>query len=305
MGLEALELVERREIRVLVRQVHDQPDGDQILAEVIHERAARAAGLRQRPALRVHDQALLEGGRIDLPQLLDADAELLRIDAGAQVELAEQHLRQRAPRALGDQRVLGVQFHAGRVGVLVRAVLGHAHVAGGDALHRAVLVVEDFGRGKARIDLDAERLGLLAEPAADFAQAHDVVAVIVHQARQREIGETERARLGQPQELVVGDVRLDRRAFFLPVGNEFVQADRVDHRARQDVGSDLGALLENADRDLVIALGRELLQTDRRRQPGRAATNDHHVVFHCLARHSRLALQCISRWTRRTQATIL
>ena len=175
----------------------------------------------------------------------------------------------------------------------MRAVLGDAHVAGGDALHRALLGVEHLGGGKARIDLDAQRLGLRRQPAADVAQADDVVAVVVHQPRQREIGEAERAGLGEPQELVVGHRRLDRRALLLPVGDQLVEADRIDHGAGQYVCADLGALLEHADRDLVAALGSELLQPDRRRQASRPATDDHHVVFHCLARHSHLALQCI------------
>ena len=72
-----------------------------------------------------------------------------------------------------------------------------------------------------------------------------------------------------------------------------LRPDRIDHGAGQDVGADLRALLDQADRDFVVALGRELLEADRRRQPGRAAADDHHVIFHRLARHHRLALQCL------------
>ena len=246
---------------------------------MVHERAAVAVGLAERPALRMHDQALLEPGRFDLPQLLEADAELLRIDAGAQVELGHELLGERAAHALGDQRVLGQQVHARRVAVLVLAVLADAHVAGGDAAHRAVLVVEHLGAGEARVDLDAQRLGLLAEPAADVAQADDVVAVVVHQPRHQEIGEAERAGLGQEQELVVAHLGLERRALLLPVGNELVQPDRIDHGARQDVGADLRALLDQADRHLVVALGRELLEADRRRRarPGRRPRSPRHI----------------------------
>ncbi len=236
----------------------------------------------------MHDQALLEVGRIDLPQFLDADAELLRIDAVAQVELGHQLLGERAAHALADQRVLGVQLHAGCVAVLVGAVLGDAHIAGGDALHRAILIVEDLRGGEARIDLDTQRLGLLAEPAADLAQADDVVAVVVHQARQQEVGESVGAALGQEEELIVGDLGFERRALFLPVRNELVEADRIDHGARQNVGAEFRALFEHADGDFVVALCGELLQADRRRQSGRTAAHDHHVVFHRLARHAVL-----------------
>src|SRR5437763_15295907 len=60
------------------------------------------------------------------------------------------------PRTLGKQRVLGVQRHTARERVLVLAILGHAHVAGRDSDHLAVLAVEYFGRGEPGIDLDAE-----------------------------------------------------------------------------------------------------------------------------------------------------
>jgi hypothetical protein len=49
MRLEALELVVRRQMRVRVIEMNDEPDGDQVLAVVIEERAtADVAG--QRPA---------------------------------------------------------------------------------------------------------------------------------------------------------------------------------------------------------------------------------------------------------------
>ena len=49
MRLEALEFLERREVRVLVVEVHDEADRHQIVVEVIEERAA-AGALVERPA---------------------------------------------------------------------------------------------------------------------------------------------------------------------------------------------------------------------------------------------------------------
>ena len=47
--------------------------------------------------------------------------------------------------------------------------------------------------------------------------------------------------------MVLGHRHGQRRAVLLPVGHQFVERDRIDHRARQDVRADLGALFEHAD----------------------------------------------------------
>ena len=223
-----------------------------VVAEMVHERAAVAVGLAERPTLRMRDQALLEFGGLDLPQLLDADAELLRIDAVAQVELGHQLLGERAAHALGDQRVLGQEVHARRVVRLVLAVLADAHVAGADAAHRAVLVVEQLGAGKARIDLHAQRLGLLAEPAAEIAQADDVVAVVVHQPRHQEIGKRNEPVLVRNRNRSSVTWVSSGAPFSFQSGISSFEPVRIDHRAREDVGADLRALLEQADRDFVL-----------------------------------------------------
>src|SRR5262249_27432222 len=56
MLLEALELVEGREERVLVIEMNDEADRHEPLAEMIHEGAA-AGPVVERPAQSVHDQA--------------------------------------------------------------------------------------------------------------------------------------------------------------------------------------------------------------------------------------------------------
>ena len=80
MRLEALELLERRQIRVLVVEVDDEADRHEVLAVVIEERAA-AGAVVERPAERVLHEAGLVLLRLDLPQLLEADAVLLRLAA--------------------------------------------------------------------------------------------------------------------------------------------------------------------------------------------------------------------------------
>ena len=165
MGLEALELVEGREVRVLVIEGDHEADRDQVFIEVIEEGAAISAAI-QRPAETVLDQAGPVLAGLDLPDLLETDTVGLRVRARAQVETLDHLLCQRTAHAFGEQRVLCMQLDARLVAGLLAAVLGDAHVARGDALDPAVLVIEHLGGGEAGVDFDADLLRLLAQPAA-------------------------------------------------------------------------------------------------------------------------------------------
>ena len=111
MRLEALEFLERCEPGVAVVQVHDETDRHQVFIEVIQERAAASAHV-ERPAEGMLDQAGLVLGRVDFPQLLQADAELLRVASLVKREAADKVLGERAARAFGDQHVLAKERHA-------------------------------------------------------------------------------------------------------------------------------------------------------------------------------------------------
>ncbi len=194
--LEPLELVVRREIGVLVVEMHDEADRDEVVAVMIEERAAAGAAV-ERPAEGVLHEPGTVLARRDPPQLLQPDAVLLRVAVALQVEFADQLLGERAARAFGKEGVLAAQLHAAHEILGRLAVASNPHVAGRHAGDRAVFVVEHLGRGKARVDLDAELGRLLGEPGAKGAKAPDVVAVIVHQRRHEKIGKADRAARGQ------------------------------------------------------------------------------------------------------------
>ena len=287
VSLEALEFIVRRKVRILIVEMHDESDRDQLVLEVIEERSA-AGRVVERPALAVKHQARPMLVRRDLPQLLDADAVLLRIDAVAQVEFRHQLLRQRAAASFREQRVFRAQLHAGLIVGLVRSVFGDAHVAGGNTEHRAAAlrrVVQNLGRGESRVDLDTERFRLLREPSTQIPEADDVVAMVAHQRRQEPVRDAVCLVRRKHHEPVFGDRRFQRSAPGLPIRNKLVDRFGIDHRAGQDVRADLGAFFEHANADFALGLRGELLQSDRRRQPGRTAADDDHVVLHDFARH--------------------
>src|SRR5215813_9902961 len=91
VGLEALKFLERIEIRIGVVEVNHEADRHQVVVEVIEERAA-AGPVVERPANGVLHQArpMLRGR--DLPELLEPDAELLRLAILIETETLEQDL---------------------------------------------------------------------------------------------------------------------------------------------------------------------------------------------------------------------
>ncbi len=280
MGLEALELVERRQRRILVVEMDDEADRDQPVVVMVEERAAGGAAA-ERPAETVLHQPGLELRRLDLPDLLQADAVFLRLAPVVELEAGDRLLGERAARAFGDQHVFAAQLHAAGEARLRLAVAADSHVAGRDADDFAVVAVKKFGRGEAGIDFDPERLGAAAHPARHRAERADELAVVAHQPRHQQIGQPHAARRPEQQEAIGRDFGLQRPlGIVAPVGQQPVEPDRIEDHAGEDMRADLRALLDHDHRHSGV----ELLEPDRRGQAGRAGADDDDVEFHRLAR---------------------
>ena len=93
---------------------------------------------------------------------------------------------------------------------------------------------------------------------------------------------------GQQQKAVLDSRGNERRGALAPVGEELVERARLEDGAREDVGADLRALLDDADRNLAAGRRGELLQADRGGEARRPGADHDHVVFHPLARRPLL-----------------
>ena len=221
----------------------------------------------------------------DLPQLLEADAVFLRLVAVVELELRDQLLGQRAARAFADQRVFAAQFHAAHEAVLGLAVAADAHVAGGDAHHGALFVVQHFACGKAGVDLHAQFGGLLAEPFAHRAKADDVVAVVLHEAAASAswasvispAGPSTRKRssvtgvsTGAPLSFQSGMRRSSPTGSITAPERMWAPTSEPFSRTTTEMS--------------CPAVGCKLLQANGGRQSGRARADDHTIELHCLPR---------------------
>ena len=174
-----------------------------------------------------------------------------------------------------------LQRHAALEGRADAAVLLDAHVAGGHALHAAILVIQDFRRSEAGEDFDAQPFGLFRQPAAQIAQRPGIGALIVHPARRHDVRHRHLAGFGQEPVLIVCHRRFRHRAAHVaPFREKLVQRTGIDHGARQDMGADFRPLFQHAHRQFLTSRIGQLLQSDRGGQSGRAAPHDHDVIGH-------------------------
>ncbi len=77
-----------------------------------------------------------------------------------------------------------MQFHAELECRCRLATMIDTHVAGSNTLDGSIVVVQDFGSGKSWEYLDAQRLGLLAQPAHDIGERDHVIVVVLEAVRQ-------------------------------------------------------------------------------------------------------------------------
>ena len=110
--------------------------------------------------------------------------------------------------------------------------------------------------------------------------------MIAHQRRHGEIGQSDGGVLCQEIEAVVGDLRVDRCAFVLPIGDQLVECNRIEHRAgkmagvecRDQIGFHKMSAARHVDDEAAFGHRREGLGVqDARRLSGQREQADQNV----------------------------
>ena len=123
-------------------------------------------------------------GRINFPQLFEANPVDLRIAAHRQPIVCDELTAKVAASTFGKQHVFRVQLHPGLKMIAGLAVTTHAEVSGDDTAHRTFAIKKETRGCKAWVDLDPRSLGLLTQPAHHVAEADDIVAVVSEAVRE-------------------------------------------------------------------------------------------------------------------------
>ncbi len=178
MLLELLERIERRQPGILVVQADDEAHVHPVCVEVIEEAAAVGPRI-QRPAESVLNQPGLDPPSRQLPQLLHAEAVVLRAAVRVQLEMGDELFRQAAASAFGHYGDGCAHFGPGSVVRSGLAVLVDPHVAELHAGDGAVGIEQRLGGRKAGKNIDAQPFRLAGKPGRQQTQRDDEVAVVV------------------------------------------------------------------------------------------------------------------------------
>ena len=181
MLLEAIERHVRVEQRILVVEPDHETDRQPSVGHRVDEPAAELV-VPQRIAERVDDGAGREAIGRHLPQLLEADRELLGLSSPAELKTPQQLLGQVAAHAVAEDRDLGVDVDAGSNPALCSPCRPMPRSPVATPITRGA-VDEDVLPGEAGEEIDAVPFGLLRQPAYELVQRDDVVAVIAQRRR--------------------------------------------------------------------------------------------------------------------------
>ena len=181
-----------------------------------------------------------------VPQLLEADGELLRLTPFGQLQTTQELLGQVAAHAITEDGDLGVDVHACFEGLPGFSLTIEAPIAGSYP-DDAVTVEEHFLPGKPGEEVDSpRRVDPLRQPAHEGIQRDDVVAVIAQ--RRRNDRQCDGGAACQEVDLLAG-LRQSRRASVVrfDVRKEVAERRRVEHRAGQRMCARLASLLQDGD----------------------------------------------------------
>ena len=290
MRLEALEFVVRRQMRILVVEVHDEADRDQIVAEVIDERAAAGARV-ERPALAVHARgpgdavrgATCHSSLMPMPYFCGSTPSRRLKRCHQLPATASRGSLRRTACTCACSSMPG--WYSGL------CVPSFATPMSPVATPRTApsSSYSTSAAAKPGIDLDAERLRLLRRASGRRCRGSRCSCRDCSSAA---------AAAACGMRYALSRVRIRKRSSVTGVssgapcafqsGISSFERARIDDGAGQDVRADLRALLEHAHgRSRATCSRGELLQADRRGEPGGTAADDHHVVLHRFARHRR------------------
>eukprot|EP01137_Pigoraptor_chileana_P002086 Opistho-2@40475 len=276
MVFESLEFAEGIEVWVLVIEPNDKANSDEwAVVQVVKKRTAVCVVV-QRPSDCVLNVAGAVLCRINLPQLLDANAVRLKLLSVAQVELLYEAFAERAVASLAKQCDLCVQLHAALKVSLRRSILGNANIVCGNSLDASIVIVNNLAGSIAWVDLNAKRLCLLAKPLDKVSEPHNVVSVVV-QGHPGHNGDWVPRSRREKAKVVLCDGCVQRRPHLLPVGKEFIKRVGLNDGTRESVGANGCGLLQNAHAHFLVLRCRNLLDADGSRQTGGTTTHNKYI----------------------------
>ncbi len=188
MKLKTLEFIEGRQGGIGIVEIGDEPDIKLPVLGVIDEPTARGRIVERKAEIVIHLPRTVLLSR-NFPDFLDPKPIFLRL--ATQIEITDDLLGQRTPRAFGDQCIF--RFKRNALGkARFRIALGvTTQVAGNHPAHRTIARAQHIHRRRHRENIDAQFRGLFAKPLHEPSKADDHRTGCLQLRRHQEVRQRE------------------------------------------------------------------------------------------------------------------
>ena len=135
------------------------------------------------------------------------------------------------------------------------AIVANTHITGGNAQHFIIFAVEYLCSCKAWKDFNAKVLSLFGQPAAEFSEADNIVTMVVHGFRCKQIRHLNAlGRTGKDKDIVFNNRSQQRGAHLFPLGEQLIEGRGFEDSTGKNMGSHFRAFLYYTDGNICIDL---------------------------------------------------
>lgn len=209
---------------------------------------------------------------------------MLWISTCIKFEIGNNLLAEMTAAAFSQYCIAGKQGITWHMSACRFTILADTHVTGKDSFNLALRILQQLRRCKPRQYFDTQRFGLPGQPAAELAQADNVLAGVVQVVWKQGTWNAQATTCTQQVvQLFAPDRSGDWCVHLPPVGKQLVQSTGVKNGAGKDMGADFGSFFNDADAQFPLCLPGKLGQAACGGKPGRSGADDQHIKVHAFA----------------------
>src|SRR5690606_15829779 len=176
-----------------------------LIVSLMIKKTATIGTSRQRPTLAMDNATGDMFIRFDIPKFFDTKSINLWLAVSVQREFLFQDFGKMTVNAFSKECVFRMKFQTWLIVRLVTSITCDAHITGGNAFNRTIIIVKNLGCGETGEDFNSHILSAFTQPSAKITKRSSIGSLVLHEAGKHKVRQFKFLRLGQHPMLVVDD----------------------------------------------------------------------------------------------------